>query len=41
MANPALLAYSYIFGEYNFVVTPMSPPGTKVVTHVHAKARAI
>ena len=39
-ANPALLAYTYIFGEYNFSATPMAPTGTKVVAHVDAKPRA-
>ena len=38
-ANPAVSAYSYVFGEYNFVATPMAPPGTKVVANINAKAR--
>ena len=32
--NPALSAYTYIYGEFNFSATPMAPPGTKVVAHV-------
>jgi len=34
-----LLAYSYIFGTYNFRAMPMAPPGTKVVAHVHPSKR--
>ena len=26
-------AYTYIFGDYNFNTTPISPPSTKVVVH--------
>ena len=32
--NPKLSAYSYIYGQFNFIVTPMAPPGTKVVAHI-------
>ena len=37
--NPKLSAYSYIFGTFNFRATPMAPPGTKVVAHVHPSKR--
>ena len=37
--NPKLSAYSYIFGTYNFRATPMAPPGTKVIVHVHPTKR--
>ena len=37
--NPALSAYSYIFGEFNFSATPLSPPGTKVISHVKPEVR--
>ena len=40
LKNTTLSGYTYIFGEYNFAATPMAPPGTKVVAHVDAKARA-
>ena len=39
-ANPVLSAYSYHFGRYDFAATPMAPPGTKMVPHIDAKARA-
>lgn len=31
--NPKLSAYSYLFGNYNFLKHPMAPPGIKVVAH--------
>ena len=34
MDKPALSAYTYIYGEFNFTATPLAPPGTKVVAHV-------
>ena len=37
--NPKLLAYSYIYGEFNFRVTPLALPGTKVVAHVSLAKR--
>ena len=33
--NPKLSACSYIFGVFNFMSTPLAPPGTKVVAHIH------
>eukprot|EP00957_Ditylum_brightwellii_P209565 15362273-Ditylum_brightwellii.AAC.1 len=34
--NPKLLAYAYFFGNFNFNVTPLDPPGTNVVVHKKA-----
>ena len=33
--NPKLSAHSYIFGTFNFLATPLAPPGNKIVAHVH------
>ena len=33
--NPKLSAYSYIFGPFNFMATPLAPPGTKVIAHTN------
>ena len=38
--NPKLSAYTYIYGQFNFMTTPMAPPGTKVVAHVSPQKRA-
>jgi hypothetical protein len=37
--NPALSAHAYLFGEYNFMRTPMAPPGTKIISHSKPTAR--
>ena len=37
--NPALSAYAYIYGTYNFRATPIAPPGTKVIAHINPKTR--
>ena len=37
--NPKLSAYTYIFGEFNFLATPLAPPGTKIVTHIKPNNR--
>ena len=37
--NPKLSAYRYIFGEFNFLATPLAPPGTKIVAHVNPANR--
>jgi hypothetical protein len=37
--NPALSAYSYLFGPFDFNRTPMAPPGTKVVVHLKQSQR--
>ena len=34
-SNPALLAYAYVYGNFNFLATPLAPPGTKVVIHLN------
>ena len=31
--NPKILAYTYIFGHYDFNTTPIVPPGIKIVVH--------
>ena len=38
--NPKLSAYAYIHGPFNFLSTPMAPPGTKVIVHTHPDKRA-
>ena len=38
--NPKLSAYSYIYGQFNFMATPMAPPGTKVVAHISPQKRS-
>ena len=38
--NPKLLAYAYIFDEFNYNNTPIAPPGMKVVAHNKTKKRA-
>mgnify|MGYP003330606412 CR=1 FL=1 len=37
--NPKLSAYAYIHGFFNFQATPMAPPGTKVLVHMHSEKR--
>ena len=34
-SNPKLSAYSYVYSTFNFIATPLAPPGAKVVAHVH------
>ena len=35
---PKILAYAYVFGQYDINSNPMAPPGTKVVIYdKHAK----
>ena len=31
--NPKISAYASIFGEFNYNVTPLLPPGMKVIAH--------
>ena len=31
--NPALSAYAYLFGQFNFSATPLAPPGIKCQIH--------
>ena len=38
-SNPALSAYAYVYGNFNFVATPIAPPGTKVVAHMLPSTR--
>ena len=38
-SNPALSAYAYIYGTYDFKSTPIAPPGTKVVAHIDSTKR--
>ena len=37
--NPQLSAYAYLFGEFDFNVTPLAPPGTRVVAHIKPAVR--
>ena len=32
--SPALSAYAYPFGNFDFNSTPLAPPGTKVIAHI-------
>ena len=32
--NPALSAYTYLFGTYDFDKSPMAPPGTRLIVKV-------
>ena len=38
-ANPSLSAHAYIYGMFDFSATPLAPPGTKVVVHLHPSKR--
>ena len=38
-ANPKLSAFTYFFGEFNYSVTPLIPPGTKILTHLKLVVR--
>ena len=38
-ANPALSAHAHIYGQFDFSVTPLAPPGTKVVVQLDPKIR--
>ena len=38
-SNPALSAYSAVFGDFNFSATPLAPPGTKVISYLDPKVR--
>ena len=33
--NPNILAYTYLFGEFDFNTTPLAPPGIRVVLHTN------
>ena len=35
--NPKLLAHMYLFGNFNFNMMPLAPPGTKVLIHRKTK----
>ena len=37
--NPNISAYAYLFGEFDFNVTPLAPPGTRVVAHIKPVVR--
>lgn len=38
-SNPKLSAHAYMFGEFYFVATPLSPPGTKILAHIKPNQR--
>ena len=33
-ANPKLSAFAYIFGQFDYMRTPLVPPGTKIIAHL-------
>ena len=37
--NPRLPVYAYIFRKFDANVTPMTPPGTKVLAHLNPRQR--
>ena len=37
--NPKLSACSCIFGQFNFLATPLAPPATKIIAHIHPTKR--
>ena len=37
--NPKLSAYAYIYGNFDFTVTPLAPPGTKIVAYIDPSDR--
>ena len=37
--NNKLSAYTYLNGNYNFSNTPLAPPGTKAIVHIHPDTR--
>ena len=39
-SNPALSAYAFLYGTYDFNKAPMAPPGTQVVVHEKPSQRA-
>ena len=38
-ANPALSAYAYLFGNFDFNSTPLAPSGTKAMVHIKTNVR--
>ncbi len=38
--NPKLLAWAYLFGQFDFNATPLAPPGIKVIVHSKPTNRA-
>lgn len=40
LVNPKLLAYTYLFGQFDYNQTPLVPPGTKIIAHEKAQKRA-
>ena len=37
--NPKISAWSHIFSTFNVLATPLSPLGTKIVSHAHLDKR--
>ena len=37
--NPNISAHTFLFGEFDFLSTPLAPPGSKVVAHIKPTAR--
>ena len=38
--NPAISAYTYLYGQYNFNAHPMAPPGTLTLVHKKVEERS-
>ena len=38
--NPKLLAWAYLFGNFDFNKSPLFPPGTKIILHAKPGKRA-
>ena len=38
--TPKISAHTYLFGEFNFNITPLALPGTKVISHHKPDHRA-
>ena len=36
--NPKLLAWAYLFGQFDWMKTPLAPPGTQVLVHLKPDA---
>ena len=38
--NPILLAWAYLFGKFDWMCTPLAPPGTNVLVHLKPDNRS-
>ena len=39
VGTPTSSAHTFLFGEFDFLSTPLTPPGSKVVAHIKPTAR--